>query len=126
MEKLEIKNVKIGNLDTVVFDVKLNRQRKFQTYVTYPHSSLSKEKAIVIQSPKRIGRYYYETGVMIISAKDRPNGAYFIHLDFDPVREYQLTEKQKLELNLLLRLSDKPTKQTAVGHDNSGVRNIGI
>lgn len=62
-----ISKIKSNIMGTTSFDMQLKGMRKEQDFIVYPVQKDQKDKVILIQSDKRIGKINLETGKGIIS-----------------------------------------------------------
>lgn len=116
MAKLEIKNIKKGFLGTLDFDLQATGQRGFQNFVFYPQDVRSNK--FTVQSDKRIGYYYADTGEFHLS-KSRSNGSYNLHLILDKLTCEKLSESQRNELNAALQATATNTGNGGIIINNS-------
>lgn len=119
----EIQNIKKSILGTIEFDLKAKGHRGFQNFICYPMQTQSSK--VLIQSNKRIGYYHHETGLLQLS-KSRSNGSYQPHLVFDKLVEETLSDEDRLQLNVRLRLTDDITGNKVVKINNAGASCIKI
>lgn len=80
------------------FNFKAGNMKKEQEFTLYPYNG---GDTILLQSDKRIMRANLRTGEAIINAKNRQGGAYFIHLQMEPLK-CQLPEDIKNEIQSYL------------------------
>ena len=118
----EIKGIKRSILGTIQFNIKCKGHKGFQNFICYP----IKEKSdfVIIQSSNRIGKYYHGTGKIVLS-KSRPRGSYIHHLVIDNVTSFYLSEKDKVNLNVMIRLTDH-TDNEILTIDNRGALHVKI
>ena len=120
---VEIKNIKKSIMGTIQFDLKAKGHRGFQDFVCYPMQEASEK--VKVQSGKRIGYYYHETGRFQLS-KSRSGGSFNPHLIFDTLVEVELSENDKIELNTRLRLTDESKGHPVVRINNAGASCVNI
>jgi hypothetical protein len=114
----EISKIRKNIMGTTSFDMKIQGMRKFQDFIIYPMHNESKE--IKIQSSTRMGIINLETGKGKMS-KSHSSGAYFIHLQIDPLTDFQLSEMDLSALKMQIFVSGgKDVGESFVKTDNSG------
>jgi len=119
----EIKNIKTSIMGTIQFDLKAKGHRGFQNFICYPMQEEADD--VKIQSDKRIGKYFHKTGMIVLS-KSRQGGSYFHHLTFDKLVVEELEEKDRIELNTRLRLTDENEGHPVVKINNAGASAVKI
>lgn len=111
-----IQNIKKGLLGTIGFDLQASGHRGFQNFCFYPQDLRSNK--FTVQSDKRIGHYYADTGEFHLS-KSRANGSYNLHLILDKLTVVKLPESERMALNAVLQASASNTGNSIIQFDNS-------
>ncbi len=92
----DLKGLRGNSVNSISFDLKAKGHRGYQDFIVYPINRES--KSILVQSSKRIGNYYPQSGKFLLS-KSRQGGSYSPHLIIDPLTEVVLSEEQRKEFN---------------------------
>lgn len=95
----DLKGLRGNSVNSISFDLKAKGHRGYQDFIVYPINADA--KSIKVQSDKRIGNYYPQSGKFELS-KSRQGGSYFIHLALDSLVEVVLSEEQRKEFNNVL------------------------
>ena len=122
MSTTQIQNIKLGYMKTVDFELKIKGMRKFQKFIVYPITDA--EEPIKIQSNTRMGSLNLKTGIGNMS-KSHSSGAYFHHLQLDPLTEFVLTEVDLSTLRMkIFTTGSKKGGNSVMSFDNSGASKV--
>lgn len=130
-----ISNIRKNIMGTTSFDLKLKDMRKPQDFIVYPSSKASNE--ITIQSDKRIGKINITNGKGKMS-QNHASGAYFHHLNFDKLTEFELSPEDLEKLVSFLKStatakagvmgisSDNSAAGQTTNEDRSNLRSVKV
>ena len=113
----EIGGWKRNTLGTLSFDMKIKGMRKPQEFIVYPISM--GDTQIKIQSDTRIGVINMDKGDGKMS-QSHPNGAYGVHLAFDKLIDFQLTQDQFSKLKTELAKTSGKQVGSVIISNNEG------
>jgi len=99
MDKAKMENVKTNGVGTINFELQAPGHRGFQEFTVYLHQS--NVNKIMVQSDKRIGYYFKDTGDFQLS-KSRASGSYGPHLAIDKLTWARLPEIERQAFNAAL------------------------
>lgn len=125
MSNNQIQNIKRSIMGTIEFDLAAKGHRGFQNFLCYP--ATGEAESIQIQSDKRIGRYYPETGFIQLS-KSHSGGAYFHHFQVDRMMnrltDLILSETDRKALNAAIKGTAGIVGNTIMHVDNTAAAKI--
>ena len=116
-----IRNITKNIMGTTSFELKATGMRKFQNFTVYPIDS--DQKFVKIQSDTRIGKLYFETGIIKMS-KSHASGAYFHHLNIDTLTTSNLTplDLQTLKLHIATTTGSKVGDRGVLSNNSAAIR----
>lgn len=116
----QVEKIKGNIMGTTDIIMKIKGMRKTQNFIVYPIDKDDSAKTIKIQSKTRIGLIDLNTGKGKMS-KSHSSGAYFFHLQMDPLTSFELSgiDLQALKMRIFTS-SDSEAGNSVVKTDNSG------
>jgi len=125
---MEIQNITNNILGTVSFELKAKGHRGFQSFTVYPIGKNEKVEKVAIQSDKRFGYYFFETGKILLSKSQNYSNSVKFQMDKinNKITEITINAVDKVNLNLNIRITDENKGGRGIIIDNQGANQVKI